>query len=79
MAAVELFWILEKAYARLEPYIKELGELLSREMGKDFRRATGEVGNVVYWGTFIARVAMEALKARDLGNGTQVEYAVESV
>jgi acyl-CoA reductase-like NAD-dependent aldehyde dehydrogenase len=75
LGAAERVRVLEKAYARLEPHIKELAELLSREMGKDFRRSTGEVGNVVYGGTYIARGAMEALNARDLGGGSLVEYA----
>ena len=35
---------LEKAYAQLEPHLDELSVLLSREMGKDIRRAGGEVG-----------------------------------
>ncbi len=73
--AVERVTLLEKAYARLEPHVKELAKLLSLEMGKDFRRATGEVGNVVYGGPYIAQGAMEALKARDLGGGSLVEYA----
>jgi len=73
--AVERVTILEKAYARLEPHVKELAKLLSLEMGKDFRRATGEVGNVVYGGSYIARGAMEALNAHDLGGGSLVEYA----
>ncbi len=75
MDAVERASILEKAYAQLEPYTNDLAELLSQEMGKDIRRATGEVGSVVYGGTFNARAAVEALKTRDLGNGTQIKYA----
>ncbi|MBW2238874.1 MAG: aldehyde dehydrogenase, partial [Deltaproteobacteria bacterium] len=35
--------IIEQAYAQAEPRINELAELLSREMGKDIQRSSGEV------------------------------------
>jgi acyl-CoA reductase-like NAD-dependent aldehyde dehydrogenase len=65
---------LEKAYAQLEPHLDEMAVLLSKEMGKDIRRATGEVNGTVYGGSHMARTAMAALQSVDLGSGTHVEY-----
>ena len=38
--------ILARAYAQLESHFERLTHLLSREMGKDIRRASGEVSGV---------------------------------
>lgn len=65
---------LEQAYARMEPHIRALAELLSREMGKDIRRSSGEVGGSVHGGPYFARAAMDALQPRHMGGDTTVEY-----
>jgi succinate-semialdehyde dehydrogenase/glutarate-semialdehyde dehydrogenase len=65
--------LLEKAYAQLEPHMDEMAVLLSKEMGKDIRRATGEVNGTVYGGSHKARTAMAALKSVDTG-GTRIDY-----
>ena len=67
--------IVEQAYEGLEPHMKELATLLSREMGKDLRRASGEVQGSVFGSGFLAQAAMEALQSKDLGDGTRIEYA----
>ncbi|RLB62766.1 MAG: aldehyde dehydrogenase [Deltaproteobacteria bacterium] len=74
LSLAERVALLEKAYAQLEPHRDELTVLLSREMGKDFRRATGEVNGTTYGGSHIAHNAMAALKNTDLGGGSRIEY-----
>lgn len=74
LTAGERVRLLKKAYENVEPHINELAVLLSREMGKDIQRAGGEVNGTIHGGPYIAETAMEALKTRDLGNGTQIEY-----
>jgi aldehyde dehydrogenase (NAD+)/succinate-semialdehyde dehydrogenase/glutarate-semialdehyde dehydrogenase len=66
--------ILVRAYAQLESHFERLTELLSREMGKDIRRASGEVSGVVHGGPYIAEDAMRALQSKDLGGGSRLEY-----
>ncbi len=65
---------LHNAYANVEPHVDELAILLSREMGKDIRRATGEVHGTVFGGPYIAQAALEALKISILSVGTTIEY-----
>lgn len=71
---VERVEFVEKAYAELELSINDLAVLLSREMGKDIQRSTGEVRGTVYGGSYLARTAMAALESNDLGQGTLIEY-----
>ena len=66
--------LLEKAYAQLHPHVDELAELLSREMGKDIRRSSGEVNGTAYGGSYIAQAVMAALQPTALGGGTTIEY-----
>ena len=66
--------VLQRAYSNLEPHMKELAELLAREMGKDIGRATGEVNGTVHGGPYIAQEAAAALKTIDAGGGTRIEY-----
>jgi acyl-CoA reductase-like NAD-dependent aldehyde dehydrogenase len=74
LSLAERVALLGKAYAQLEPHMDEMAVLLSKEMGKDIRRATGEVNSTAYGSSHIARAAMAALKSTDLGGGTRVEY-----
>lgn len=64
---------IEKAYSAAEPAIHKLAELLSREMGKDIRRATGEVHGTVYGGPHIAHSALQALTPSYIGKSV-IEY-----
>ncbi|MBW1851813.1 MAG: aldehyde dehydrogenase [Deltaproteobacteria bacterium] len=66
--------IIQKAYAQAEPRINELAELLSREMGKDIQRSSGEVTGVVFGGPYIAKDAREAFHPKRVGSGTTVEF-----
>ena len=61
------------AYAGVEPEMETLAELLSREMGKDIRRSTGEVHGTVMGGPYIAEAALQALQPQHF-NGTTLEY-----
>lgn len=73
IAIDERIYIIQKAYAAVENKMMELAELLSREMGKDIRRAAGEVQGVIYGGPYIAQSAGKALKTIHVG-GSEVEY-----
>jgi len=66
--------ILEKAYGQAGSRINELAVLLSREMGKDIRRSTGEVNWVTRGGPQMAQWAREALLPRTLDRATRLEY-----
>lgn len=66
--------ILEKAYVQAQSRTNELAVLLSREMGKDIRRSTGEVNWVIHGGPQMARTVREALQPRTIGRGIRLEY-----
>lgn len=66
--------ILANAYAQLDSQQERLAQLLSREMGKDIRRSSGEVSGVIYGGPYVAQQAKEALLTQDLGAGSWLEY-----
>jgi len=65
--------IVRAAYSAAERNIQQLSALLSREMGKDIRRSTGEVHGTVYGGPYIASAASQALQPTHIGSST-VEY-----
>jgi acyl-CoA reductase-like NAD-dependent aldehyde dehydrogenase len=66
--------MLGKAYAQLEPHLNDMAVLLSKEMGKDIRRASGEVNGTARRGRHIAQTAMAALQNTDLGGRSRIEY-----
>ncbi len=61
------------AYSAAESSLHDLAELLSREMGKDVSRATGEVQGTIWGGPYMAGSAFEALQGRRAGEAT-IEY-----
>ncbi len=65
---------LKKAWAGVEPHIRELAELMSKEMGKDIQRSTGEASGIVFGGPYIAQEAMDALGPKSAGGQTTIEY-----
>jgi acyl-CoA reductase-like NAD-dependent aldehyde dehydrogenase len=66
--------LIQEAWAGAEPHVRELSELLSREMGKDLQRATGETNGTIMGGPYIAQEAMQALAPISTGPGTTIEY-----
>jgi len=66
--------LIEKAWAEVEPYIAELAELMSREMGKDIQRSSGEANGTVFGGPYIANEVKEALRSKSVGGRTTIEY-----
>jgi acyl-CoA reductase-like NAD-dependent aldehyde dehydrogenase len=58
------------AYSAAESWMPQLAELLSREMGKDVRRSTGEVHGTIYGGPYIAQAAAAALQTKHIGRST---------
>jgi len=65
---------IKKAYEQIKPVAAQLSQLLSQEMGKDIRRATGEVEGAIFSGAYLADEAMAALQTRDLDYGTKLHY-----
>ena len=65
--------LIREVYRAAEAEVPQLASLLSREMGKDIRRSTGEVQGTVYGGPYIAESAMEALRPIRTGRST-TEY-----
>ena len=74
MAMDQRLEMLQQAYAKAEPRIQELAELISREMGKDIQRSSGEANGTVHGGPHIAREARDALQPRSAGSGATIEY-----
>ena len=66
--------LIETAWSGAESSARELAELISREMGKDIRRASGEVNGTLYGGPYIAGEAREALQPKAVGSRTKIEY-----
>ncbi|WP_444892336.1 aldehyde dehydrogenase family protein [Microbulbifer sp. TRSA001] len=65
--------LLQQAYTKLNAEEGELAQLISREMGKDARRAQYEAGGVVQGGAWLAGDAGEALRAKRSG-GSEIQY-----
>lgn len=65
---------IKAAYEQIKPEANKLAQLLSQEMGKDIRRASGEVEGAIYNSAYFADEAMAALQTRDLGSGTELHY-----
>ncbi|WP_444943158.1 aldehyde dehydrogenase family protein [Microbulbifer sp. ZKSA006] len=65
--------LLQQAYTKLNAAEAELAQLISREMGKDARRAQYEAGGVVQGGAWLAGDAGEALRAKSTG-GSEIQY-----
>lgn len=66
--------LVEKAWSKAESRARDLAELISREMGKDIRRASGEVNGTLYGGPYIAKEARDALQPKSAGDRTRIEY-----
>lgn len=66
--------MIKNAWRGVKPHIPELAQLMSKEMGKDIGRSSGEVKGIVFGGPYIARQAMVALEPKELGMGTTIEY-----
>lgn len=65
---------IKAAYAEMEGDADRLSQLLSQEMGKDIRRAAGEVGGAIHSSAYLTDEAMSALRPRQLGHGTELHY-----
>ncbi|MCL1122965.1 aldehyde dehydrogenase family protein [Shewanella surugensis] len=66
--------IVSQAFAQAQPHQNQLAQLLSREMGKDIRRASGEVMGAIYVGEAISQAAANALEPRNIGRNTHIHY-----
>ena len=66
--------LIQQAWAAAEPHAQELAQLLSREMGKDIQRSSGEVNGTIFGGPHIAEDAGKAFQSRPAGHRTNIEY-----
>ncbi len=66
--------LIKEAFAHFEPEADKLAVLLSREMGKDLRRSSGEVSWVIHGGPSNAESAQQALAPRELERGILMDY-----
>jgi aldehyde dehydrogenase (NAD+)/succinate-semialdehyde dehydrogenase/glutarate-semialdehyde dehydrogenase len=66
--------IITRAYQHLEPLQDQMAKLISQEMGKDFRRATYEVGGTVQNGAHFASEIAQALGTVHLGRDAEIQY-----
>ncbi len=60
-----------RASQNASPQAQKLAELLSREMGKDYRRSSGEVNGVIGGTNYLATEAQEAFEPVKRGGSTQ--------
>lgn len=65
---------LRDAFKAVGPHADSMARLLSQEMGKDLRRATGEVRGALFMGDFIGRQARNAFSPEKLGSDCWQEY-----
>lgn len=65
---------IKAAYTQMDADADRLSQLLSQEMGKDIRRAAGEVGGAIHSSAYLADEAMSALQTHEQGYGTTLQY-----
>ncbi|WP_445356479.1 aldehyde dehydrogenase family protein [Microbulbifer sp. ANSA002] len=65
--------LVQQAYKQLEPIQAKLAKLISREMGKDARRANYEAGGAIHSGPWLAGDSGEALRSQRQGN-SEIQY-----
>tara|TARA_R110000851_G_scaffold179381_1_gene326454 strand:- start:16150 stop:17517 length:1368 start_codon:yes stop_codon:yes gene_type:complete len=63
-----------KAYQQLVAVQDELARLIGQEMGKDYRRATYEVGGTVQNAAYFASEISDALTTEQVDNRTEIQY-----
>ncbi len=66
--------IIQQAYARLQDQEEALALLISREMGKDLRRARYEASGTVHGGAYLASDAAEALTPHRASGNSEIQY-----
>ncbi|MDX2322037.1 MAG: aldehyde dehydrogenase family protein [Moritella sp.] len=66
--------LVTQAYQRLEPVQNQLAILISKEMGKDYRRATYEAGGTIQSAAYFANEIAQALTSEQLEHGTELQY-----
>lgn len=65
---------IKRASQKVEEKANELSVLLSKEMGKDIRRSSGEVNGVAYGAPYYAQETQKAIQTQER-NGTTLQYA----
>ncbi len=66
--------LISKAYEAIQSQGDSVAELLAKEMGKDIRRATGEVFGALSLGKYLAEDSLNAFKTYPVTNNTQLQY-----
>lgn len=62
------------AYQNLGKAQEELTILISKEMGKDYRRASYEAGGTVQNGAYFSQEIGQALQSESMGHGAELQY-----
>lgn len=71
---IERQQLVVKAYQQLHAVQDELATLISQEMGKDYRRATYEVGGTLQNAGYFASEIADAFATENVGNRTELQY-----
>ncbi|WP_445776379.1 aldehyde dehydrogenase family protein [Shewanella sp.] len=71
---IERQQLVVKAYQQLHAVQDELATLISQEMGKDYRRATYEVGGTLQNAGYLASEIADAFATENVGNRTELQY-----
>lgn len=66
--------IVAQAYEHLIHAQEQLAELISKEMGKDYRRSSYEVGGTVQNGAYFAEEIAQSLAPESLGHNVEMQY-----
>lgn len=71
---IERQQLVVKAYQQLHAVQDELATLISQEMGKDYRRATYELGGTLQNAGYLASEIADAFATENVGNRTELQY-----
>jgi succinate-semialdehyde dehydrogenase/glutarate-semialdehyde dehydrogenase len=66
--------IITQAYQNLAPVQDKLAKLISREMGKDFQRATYEAGGIMHSSKYFTQEIAQALNSEAIDSSTELQY-----
>jgi succinate-semialdehyde dehydrogenase/glutarate-semialdehyde dehydrogenase len=66
--------LIQQAYGALEYAEESLAQLISREMGKDTRRASSEASGTLHGGRYLAAESAKAFTSQRLAGNSEIQY-----
>lgn len=66
--------VVQQAYSNLEQAEESLAQLISREMGKDLRRAGYEASGTIHGGAYLANDVARALASHGVSGNSEIQY-----